>query len=153
VEPEAAIRMMAGGKHGRAVLEGQGDNPTLAAGDVFYDIAERRGQQALGRYIPLGFPSAGTPSLSAWYLLIATAADTAHFRVRRAVVPLIADNAVLCGGAAAQDRGMPGRGDGMRIRIVAVREPGSFGLQSPKAALAKQRLPAGQVITAHLVED
>src|ERR1700735_3872069 len=60
----------------------------------------------------------------------------------------------MAGGAATrQHRGMTGTGGRRRVGIVTIREPCSVFLQTAKTAVDKERLPALDVIAAHLIEN
>ena len=95
-------------------------------------------------------------SFFAWrrrrHQFIAIRRSRIHRLAATAIIPFIADYAVPIRGSARHQRTMPRRCHGLRIGIMAIGEPGAFGLQAFEASLSEQVLPFNQVVAAHLVE-
>src|SRR5205807_1897140 len=87
------------------------------------------------------------------HTLVTGRSSAVDFLASRAVVPLVGDNAVSHRRAAGQKRSVAGTGDGVSIGIVTVLIPRAFFLQPMKPAVAEQRIPARQIIAAHLIEN
>ena len=72
---------------------------------------------------------------------------------RAALVPVVVDDAVPLAAGAREHGGVPRPGRGGAVGVVAVREPGAFGLEAGEAVRDEEGLPAFEVIAAHLIED
>src|SRR5262249_30573896 len=113
VEPVAAVRFLAGGEQGGAILERQAEDLAAGAAQFLSGIAERRrehanwGADALGLRLFLVVFLGLRRRLGLWsrrYALVTVGRRAIDQRRRFAVVPLVRDDAVPVRRAAREDR-------------------------------------------------
>jgi hypothetical protein len=155
VHPVHRVGRFAAGQRGSAVLERQRDYLRLAAGAQLEGVGEGRLQQPVGRNAALGsllLVLVGAFEGPGRNLLVSIGPDAVDGLPDGAVVPVVADDTVIGGHAAGDNGGVSGRGDGVRVGVMAVREPRAVRGDPLEPALAELRLPALQVVAAELVE-
>src|SRR5207248_339220 len=137
-----------GQENGGAVLDRQRHQLRLALAGLVQRVADGRAAAANGRAaedVPGRARRLGHGA-------VALGADRVDRGGRRAVVPLVGDDAVVARRPAGGQRGVAGGGQRARVGVVTVAIPGPVLLQPPEAARAVELLPAAQVVAAHLIE-
>src|SRR5438105_12234990 len=144
--------MPPGRKRRGALFHGKRHHAAFAVRRLFECVANGGRQQQLRRDVKLLLLCCCTAlwwrRRSVRHALITTA-EAAFYRLAgNTVAPFIADDAVLRRATPRCNGSVPSRGHGVRVRIMAVREPGPACAQPLKTVPAVELSPALQVVAA-----
>ncbi len=131
-------------ENGAAVFARNADHLRAPGGHEAQLVAQGRGEQVARAGGHLGRAAAEQPH--------AGVADVEDGLLRRAVVPVVADDAGLGGPRAREHRGVAGRGLGRDVVVVGVRPRRALALEAFESARDEQVVEAFEEVVTELID-